>query len=1314
GTKRRRQERSASTSTSLRRSKRPTSLEPRSSPEEDAVVSNTASRSPPSRGEREWSLESNGSGSSTASASKRRRRATIVAMEPRIEVIEEEEETAGAGSSISRIAYHTRSHGPSREVDQSVLTPKRRTSRRLSEAKAKISPVEEDDPAGTVTGHIVVDDVGEKSNSSVDDMANVTKNSLGEEAVRQEKELIVQEITDERNELREDVCSADDGIANMEKKAFVEEFVSLVMSCSPSDKKIDECTGVEEGEEAMIIFPTPVEEKVISKFNIESPSPEAVNLTEQDSNEEKINDPSQECTKHFDEIEPQDTGHMKGDDPLTNGDQEVDNSSTCLDMDEAHAREIVIEGAAMESRAIANAGIPSLLCSTSFKVESPTEYLSSKLNVVVDDDTLERPKAHSLGMVAVQVEQSLVINESSVDAKEMETTDDQLLQAEKREVEGLQATDGTKKQEVKTNDGRRDTEIEADEKSKTDEQLELDAEEEAKKQKFSCDTGIEDQKREAYKKVEGQRQIERCSSEETTEKGNTSGYEAISFREERVAIKENECPIEHSDDTEGSTELKKKKRKKSEPKASPTIKEGSEKAKKLDKHRDHMFCADFEQSVSGISEKEGNEALIGPLECRSSSNYCVLASKQNEVDMKEDECVSLLSDIAIEKETPKKKKKTKLVEEETDRLVHSCGAEKGDDEMEHDIDSGEDRIGYWPLIDDVTFLWVNRNKEDFLIGDLKRAYSFVANFGEGDVNLPNELLVENLESIWQQIAMRNKKVSKRFRKYATLLEVPVPMGKMKKKDKEDVERTRFEEATASEHNDVLEVEDGKDGADLFNLKEEDIKDLERELNELEDEEDEDIGERDKKDEISKREPRKYRKTVVDDRFFSLAEMEDYLNDEERKNASEGFFDDIEDRDDTADFPVDYHYSDFFSSVEEETSSAAVPKEKKTKKQKLTATSQVERNEESGKRKKKKKVHFDVDEENDDEETLPNGRINNENVEERPILLGAIEDERNEESEFEKRQKKMRSKIAAIEEANLAPRNWEMGGEVSSFERDENTLLEQHIAFDHSAKSAPIITVDSTTKLEALIIQRIKDKVFDDVERKVRELEAGSSYRASVEEPLVKKSLAEVYEEQFQKAQEGESRDVKVDEKIAEIEKLMNDLFKKLDALSHFRYIPAEVRPEVRIVSNVASLQKEEVGPMASTDDVLMAPEEIKKHEKGAVKSKEERDGTDRARERRKKKKMQRVKILSKRSREEQDVASSSVNKVSKKKKKKRRVDRDAADGDDRSTTENIKTTSFFKQLHQTVANELKEKSDETAKKKMRRLARHNAGAKYVL
>lgn len=398
---------------------------------------------------------------------------------------------------------------------------------------------------------------------------------------------------------------------------------------------------------------------------------------------------------------------MKGDDSLTSGHQEMDNWNAHVAMDETHAREIVIEEATEESRAIADAGVPSLPCSTSFKVQSPAECLSSKLNVAIGDDKLDTPKEGSFGMVEVQVEQSLVLNGSSADAKEMETADDQLLQADKEEVEGLQAADRTKKQEVEADDRRRGSEIEADEKANTDEETELDAEEKEKKHEFNSDSGVEDQKREAYEKVEKQ-QGERCSSEKSTEKGSTSGYETTSFKEELITIKENECPTEDSDSTEASTDLKKKKRKKSEHlfelKASPATKEESEKAKKLDKHSDHMFCADFEPLVSGTTEEKGKEALIGPLEYISSSDYYIVASKQNELDMKEAERESLLTDMASEKETLKKKKKARLADEKTDHLVQSYDAEKGG-EMEQDVGGGEDGIGCWPPVDDVTFLW---------------------------------------------------------------------------------------------------------------------------------------------------------------------------------------------------------------------------------------------------------------------------------------------------------------------------------------------------------------------------------------------------------------------------------------------------------------------------------------------------------------------------------------------------------------------------------------------------------------------------------
>lgn len=50
-----------------------------------------------------------------------------------------------------------------------------------------------------------------------------------------------------------------------------------------------------------------------------------------------------------------------------------------------------------------------------------------------------------------------------------------------------------------------------------------------------------------------------------------------------------------------------------------------------------------------------------------------------------------------------------------------------------------------------------------------------------------------------------------------------------------------------------------------------------------------------------------------------------------------------------------------------------------------------------------------------------------------------------------------------------------------------------------------------------------------------------------------------------------------------------------------------------------SLQKEEVGPMASTEGVLLAPEEIRKPIVGPIKAEDEKTKTDRSRAHRKKK-----------------------------------------------------------------------------------------------
>ncbi|KIH48807.1 hypothetical protein ANCDUO_21120 [Ancylostoma duodenale] len=143
----------------------------------------------------------------------------------------------------------------------------------------------------------------------------------------------------------------------------------------------------------------------------------------------------------------------------------------------------------------------------------------------------------------------------------------------------------------------------------------------------------------------------------------------------------------------------------------------------------------------------------------------------------------------------------------------------------------------------------------------------------------------------------------------------------------------------------------------------------------------------------------------------------------------------------------------------------------------------------------------------------------EREEQAPVLLGDTEEPPEETSNLKKSLKRLKETIKRLEEENLAPKSWEMSGEVTAQQRGENELLETHLQFDHGIKKAPEITEVFTEKLEDLIKQRIKDKVFDDVVRKKRIEERTEPYRnqAIEEREMVKTSLAEVYEKEYQKA-----------------------------------------------------------------------------------------------------------------------------------------------------------------------------------------------------
>ncbi|KAK6034710.1 Mpp10 protein [Cooperia oncophora] len=345
--------------------------------------------------------------------------------------------------------------------------------------------------------------------------------------------------------------------------------------------------------------------------------------------------------------------------------------------------------------------------------------------------------------------------------------------------------------------------------------------------------------------------------------------------------------------------------------------------------------------------------------------------------------------------------------------------------------------------------------------------------------------------------------------------------------------------------DVNDEEQGdeENEADLLNLNDEDLKDLEREMDELRQEEDEEEAEQ------SDKPRKKYPKSAVDDKFFSLAEMAAFLDEQDRMEGTGPSVLDSVDDSETA--PADYRYEDFFGREDTiEESESANQKERKKK-----------RNVAEKESRKKKSVRFAMDEEQAEKEVENDESVHEDDneTEQGPVLLGEQEEAEQPQTSLKKSLKRLKQTIAKLEQENLAPRSWQLSGEVTAQQREENELLETHVQFDHGAKKAPEITEVFTEKLEDLIKQRIKDKAFDDVVRKKRVEERTEPYRnqAIEEQEIVKTSLAEVYEKEYQKAAGEAAAPNTVNEEHVAIEKRMRELFRLIDALSNFDYTPPE-------------------------------------------------------------------------------------------------------------------------------------------------------------
>uniref|UniRef100_A0A8C6A606 U3 small nucleolar ribonucleoprotein protein MPP10 n=1 Tax=Marmota marmota marmota TaxID=9994 RepID=A0A8C6A606_MARMA len=525
-----------------------------------------------------------------------------------------------------------------------------------------------------------------------------------------------------------------------------------------------------------------------------------------------------------------------------------------------------------------------------------------------------------------------------------------------------------------------------------------------------------------------------------------------------------------------------------------------------------------------------------------------------------------------------------------------------------------------------------------------------------------KLVINNFddEQIWQQLELQNEPVLQYFQKAVSETIKNEDITLLPKNIEQDCEENGSEMEADNQENleDLEEEEEVSDVGDNDPKAGEKPKNSskfdQRKSSVFSDEDsdlDFDISKLEQQSKVQNKQPEKSReKSIVDDKFFKLSEMETFLEniekEEQKKDEEEkediDFFEDIDsDEEDEEELfrnqklksdksSRNLKYKDFFDPVESDEDMVngddgldsnkeeeeIAEEEAEESISETDEDNDLEESEDSEQHKGSKRVTFALPDDKETEDT---------------DVLNVKKDPDEVKSSFEKRQEKMNEKIASLEKELLEKKPWQLQGEVTAQKRPENSLLEENLHFDHAVRMAPVITEETTFQLEDIIKQRIRDQAWDDVVRKEKPKEDAYEYkkRLTLDHEKSKLSLAEIYEQEYIKLNQQKTEEEENPEHV-EIQKMMDSLFLKLDALSNFHFIPKPPVPEIKVVSNLPAITMEEVAPVSVSDAALLAPEEIKeKNKAGDLKTAAEKTATDKKRERRKKKYQKRLKIKEK-------------------------------------------------------------------------------------
>ena len=275
---------------------------------------------------------------------------------------------------------------------------------------------------------------------------------------------------------------------------------------------------------------------------------------------------------------------------------------------------------------------------------------------------------------------------------------------------------------------------------------------------------------------------------------------------------------------------------------------------------------------------------------------------------------------------------------------------------------------------------------------------------------------------------------------------------------------------------------------------------------------------------------------------------------------------------------------------------------------------------------------------------------------------------------------------------ISDKPWQMKGEVGAKDRKKGSLLEQVIEHQVSIKPPPIPTPKYTNDIESIIIQRVKDGMFDNpVRKELVDIEKINKKGGEIKFEKSKKGLAEIYEDQFTETVNKMPNEAEQDNIKKEINELETKLFTVLDRLTNFNSVP-KINKEMKVITNVPSIALEDISNhVTDNKQFTKTPQELYNLKDTNFESRDELNKDEKQRVHNQKKRNIRTHLRQKLAYNKlKNIYDSTNSKFEAKMEMKKLKDKKA---NKETKVSDLKSGKFFSSMQKIVSNDISKKND---------------------